>query len=105
MLLVYFVPINWGKKMKHLSADYTTVIHGGLTDKQTEAIVGKIGAYSANSLLYACLAGAGFISYKTLLISALLAPCAKIAGTYIVYENKEAILEHIQRIIDSMTAT
>lgn len=82
--------------MQPLTSIQAQTIHGGLTDKQTESLIGKVGAYTANSLLYVGLASVGIISFKAMMISAILAPTAKIAGTYVAYENKETLLEGIE---------
>ena len=81
--------------MRVLASSEIECCHGGLTDKQTDSLLGKIGSYSANSLLLVGLYGLGFINLQAVLIGGALAPFFKVAGTYFVYENKDWVIEQL----------
>lgn len=70
-------------------------VAGGLSEKQEESLIGKTGAYAANSVLMLSLFGLGFVSAPSLVITGLLAPTAKILGTYYFYEHKDWIIEQM----------
>ncbi len=70
-------------------------IHGGLTERQEDSLLGKAGAYSANAVLFTSLYCLGYLSKTGLIIGGVLAPAVKFTATYLVYENKEWIKQKL----------
>jgi hypothetical protein len=68
-------------------------ISGGLTDKQADSLAGKAAGDIAKASFLGLMAAAGVISVKTFVITAIGAPIATIAGTYLLYENKDYLTE------------
>lgn len=79
--------------MRLLTSDQILHCYGGLSEKQQDSLLGKVGSYTANSVLLAGLYGLGFINLQVLVVGGALAPVCKIAGTYFVYENKEWVID------------
>lgn len=81
--------------MVELNGNQIEVVSGGLSEKQEDSILGKIGAYSANSALLVSLFAFGYLPLQGLVVGGLLAPTIKIAGTYLMYENKDWIKDQM----------
>jgi hypothetical protein len=64
-------------------------IFGGLTDSEFDRLAGKAAGDIAKASFLGLMAAADFISVKTFVITAIGAPIATIAGTYLLYENKD----------------
>ena len=64
-------------------------IFGGLTDNEFDRLAGKAGGDIAKAGFLGLMAAAGLITVKTFVITAIGAPLATMAGTYLLYENKD----------------
>ncbi len=78
--------------MKLLSDTECQQIHGGLTEKQVDSLLAKIGGYTAKAGLLGIMYCAGHIGLHSFLLSGVAVAIVKIAGVYVFYENKESIL-------------
>ncbi len=81
--------------MQLLNLNQIQQIHGGLTEKQEDSLLGKAGGYSANAVLLTTLYCLGFLTGQGLIVGGVLAPIAKMTGTYLVYDNKDWVKEKL----------
>ncbi|MBS0286602.1 MAG: hypothetical protein JSR17_04860 [Proteobacteria bacterium] len=91
--------------MRELSVVEILSINGGLTDKQVDSLLGKVGAYAANIGFLSVMFCAGYIGLPTLVIGGIGSSVVKVAGTYVVYENKNAILGYLDSAMNYFSGT
>ncbi len=91
--------------MRNLTINECSIISGAsLTERQVDSILGKVGAYSAQVCFLGAVYCAGYIGLPALLLCGG-GSVAKIAGTYVFYDNKEVILEKLNVAKDYVETT